>query len=63
MITGMALVTTAEAAKQLGVATRTLQRWASEGLVTPDLVTPGGHQHWDVERLRAQLRELRERGE
>jgi excisionase family DNA binding protein len=59
----MALVTTAEAAKQLGVATRTLQRWASEGLVKPDLVTPGGHQRWDVEHLREQLRELQERGE
>jgi excisionase family DNA binding protein len=61
MITAMALVTTAEAAKQLGVATRTLQRWAADGLVTPDLVTPGGHQRWDVERLREQLREIQER--
>lgn len=59
----MALVTTAEAAKQLGVATRTLQRWAADGLVIPDLVTPGGHQRWDVARLREQLRELQERGE
>lgn len=54
MITGMALVTTAEAAKQLGVA---------DGLVTPDLITPGGHQRWDVDRLRAQLRELQDRDE
>jgi DNA-binding transcriptional MerR regulator len=62
MITDMGkLVPTAVAAKELGVATRTLQRWAAEGLVTPDLVTPGGHQRWDVDRLKAELRELRER--
>ena len=57
------LVPTATAAKELGVATRTLQRWATEGLVKPDLVTPGGHQRWDVDQLRAQLRDLQQRDE
>jgi DNA-binding transcriptional MerR regulator len=52
------LVPTAEAARELGVGVRTLQRWAAEGLVEPDLVTPGGHQRWDVDRLKADLRAL-----
>lgn len=57
----MALVPTGVAARELGVASTTLQRWVKAGLVTPDLVTPGGHLRWDVDRLRAQLRSLRER--
>ncbi|HWO62210.1 MAG TPA: MerR family transcriptional regulator [Umezawaea sp.] len=57
------LVTTSEAAKQLGVGTSTLQRWAKDNVVSPDLVTPGGHMRWAVEHLRDQLRELRQRGE
>ena len=35
-------------------------RWAAEGLIEPDLITPGGHMRWDVERLRQQLRDLAE---
>lgn len=50
-----ALVSTGEAARTLGVNVRTLQRWAAEGLVTPDWITPGGHMRWDVDRL---LREV-----
>lgn len=57
----MDLVPTAVAAKQLGIGVRTLQRWASEGLVTPDLVTAGGHKRWDVDRLRQQLKDLQQR--
>jgi DNA-binding transcriptional MerR regulator len=59
----MALVSTARAAKELGVAARTLQGWATRGLIKPDLVTQGGHYRWDVERLRIELREKRERDE
>jgi DNA-binding transcriptional MerR regulator len=58
-----ALVTTGEAARAIGVGRATLARWWAEGLVTPDLVTAGGHARWDVERLRQQLRDLRERPE
>ncbi|MCS7479262.1 MerR family transcriptional regulator [Umezawaea endophytica] len=57
------LVTTSEAAKELGVGTSTLQRWAKDKVVSPDLVTPGGHMRWDVDNLRDQLRELRQRDE
>lgn len=52
---------TSVAAKELGVGVRTLQRWAAEGLVEPDVVTPGGHQRWDVDRLKAQLKALQQR--
>lgn len=55
------LVTTGDAAKALGIGRRTLARWAAEGLVEPDLVTPGGHARWDVEKLRAQLKALQQR--
>ncbi|MCD2193545.1 MerR family transcriptional regulator [Actinomycetospora endophytica] len=53
------LVSTSEAAKAVGVSARSLARWAQEGTLEPELVTPGGHLRWDVERLRQQLRELR----
>lgn len=56
-------MTTAEAAKEIGVAARTLQGWATRGLVTPDLVTPGGQFRWDVDRLREELRSQRKRDE
>jgi hypothetical protein len=52
-------VHTSEAAKALGISARSLARWAAEGRITPDLVTPGGHMRWDVESLRSQLRQLR----
>ena len=55
------LVTTGQAAQELGIAPSTLTRWVERGLVAPDLTTAGGHYRWDVDRLRAELRELAER--
>lgn len=52
------LVRTSDAAKSLGISARSIARWASEGLIEPDLVTPGGHMRWDVSNLDRQLREL-----
>ncbi|TDD92728.1 MerR family transcriptional regulator [Saccharopolyspora karakumensis] len=52
-------VSTGDAAKAIGVDRRTLQRWAAEGVVEPALVTPGGHQRWDVDDLKEQLRKMR----
>lgn len=49
-------VTTGAAAKALGVASTTLQRWAHAGLVNPAMRTPGGHFRWDLDDLRKQLR-------
>jgi DNA-binding transcriptional MerR regulator len=57
------LVSTSEAAAELGVSVRTLQQWRHDGTVLPDVVTPGGHARWDVERLRRDLRDHRQRDE
>lgn len=58
----MPYVTTGQAARELGVDIRSLQRWVKAGLIEPDHVTPGGHMRWDVERVRADLRrQVRER--
>jgi len=52
-------VTTGEAAKALGVSTRTLQRYVKRGLITPDLTLPGsGEYRWDVANLRDQMNAL-----
>jgi DNA-binding transcriptional MerR regulator len=53
------LVSTGEAAKAIGVGRATLARWWADGLVTPALVTAGGHARWDVEDLKRQLRDKR----
>lgn len=55
----MPLVPTGVAARELGVASTTLQRWVKAGLVTPALITPGGHLRWDLDALKAQLRDAR----
>jgi excisionase family DNA binding protein len=55
-VTDVQYVTTAEAARRIGVGVSTLQRWAAQGLVTPAWRTPGGQARWDVDDLKAQLR-------
>lgn len=58
----MQYVSTGQAAKALGVSTRSLQQWAKDGLIEPDFRTSGGHMRWDVDRVRAELRaNLRDR--
>lgn len=52
----MPYVTTSEAARQLGVGVRSLQRWVKQHQIEPDYRTPGGHMRWDVDRLRDELR-------
>lgn len=49
------LVTTTDAAREVGVSARSLARWAQEGRVRPTVRTPGGHLRWDVDQLRRQL--------
>lgn len=46
------LVSIAEAAQFLGVATQTLRRWEREGRLVPDERTPGGRRRYDLARLR-----------
>lgn len=57
------LVTTTQAARELGISRRTLAAWWHDGLVEPAFVTAGGHGRWDVEKLREALRALRTRDE
>jgi predicted site-specific integrase-resolvase len=57
------LVTSGHLAKALGVSRGAVNRWLNEGLISPDLTTPGGHHRWNVDRVRAQLRELRQRND
>jgi excisionase family DNA binding protein len=57
------LITTAQAAKQLGISSRTLVRYAERGYVTPAMVLPSGHRRWRLSEIRAQIKELRERGD
>jgi excisionase family DNA binding protein len=57
------LLSTGEAARALGLSTRSLARWAQEGKVTPALVTPGGQYRFDLDDLRRQLRDQQKREE
>lgn len=57
------LVTTAELARVLGINTRTIQRWRAQGVLTPEVSTPGGHARWDIEKVKQQLRALSEQPE
>ena len=57
------LVTTPEAARQLGISARTLQRYVNAGWITPELTLPSGRYRWDVARLRDQINALGQGGE
>ncbi|QYN36605.1 helix-turn-helix domain-containing protein [Pseudonocardia sp. DSM 110487] len=62
------LLTTTQAARELGVSARSLARWAQEGRLKPALITPGGDKRsgrylWDLDDLRDQLLKLRTRPE
>ncbi len=54
-------ITTGELARALDVPPGAVRKWARDGLITPALVTGGGHYRWDVDQVRAQLRDLNER--
>lgn len=45
------LISSGEVAQMLGVDRRTITRWASEGTIKPDIVTPGGHRRYSRERI------------
>jgi excisionase family DNA binding protein len=62
-VTDPELLTTAQAAQQLGVSRRTLARYAERGQLAPTLVLPSGHLRWNLEDVRRQLRALRAPGD
>jgi DNA-binding transcriptional MerR regulator len=55
------LLSTGEAARELGISRRTLAHYPKTGQLEPSLVLPSGYYKWDVEDIRRQLRELRGR--
>ncbi|WP_308257616.1 helix-turn-helix transcriptional regulator [Pseudonocardia lacus] len=54
------LLTSQELADAIGLSVRTIQRYRSEGLITPALVSLGGHARWDEDEVRAQMRKILE---
>jgi hypothetical protein len=56
-------LTTAVAAKRVGVSRMTLIRYAEQGYVSPSRVLPSGHRRWKLSELQRQLRELPPRSE
>lgn len=54
------MLTSAQAAKVLGISARTLTRYAERGQLIPTLTLPSGHLRWSLEDIRRQMRELRE---
>jgi excisionase family DNA binding protein len=49
------LVSTGDAAKELGVSRQTLSRWVLEGRVTPAARTAGGQYRFRISELKKQL--------
>jgi excisionase family DNA binding protein len=57
------LLTTAQLARELGVTSRTIVRWAERGWISAAETFPSGHRRWDLEDVRDQLAAARDRGE
>jgi excisionase family DNA binding protein len=55
-----ALITTGQAARELGVSAATLTRWAASGKAVPAQRTAGGHYRWKLADLRRQVRGIPE---
>lgn len=55
------LVTTGEVARAIGVDPATVSRWVKRGLIEPETFTAGGQARFDLENVREQLREIRNR--
>jgi hypothetical protein len=55
------LVATGLAARELGIDGGSLVRWWQHGLVTPAVITAGGHARWGIQELRQQLKDRRQR--
>jgi DNA-binding transcriptional MerR regulator len=56
-------VTTGQLAAKLGVSRSAILKWHAAGLIEQELTTPGGHLRWDVDAVRAHLKEQRQRAD
>lgn len=54
------LLSSGELADALGLARRTVSKYAKEGLIVPELITPTGRYFFDEDDVRRQLRAMRE---
>jgi RyR domain/MerR family regulatory protein len=52
---GSRFITTGQAARELGISSATLTRWAAKGIVNPAERTAGGHFRWHLAALRRQV--------
>jgi excisionase family DNA binding protein len=52
------LLSSGQAAEELGIDRSTLWRAVKSGDITPTEITPGGHFRFDLDDLRRQIREL-----
>lgn len=52
------LLTTGEAAREIGIAGKTLSKYVRDGKIKPTFRLPSGHLRWDIEHLKTQVRAL-----
>jgi predicted site-specific integrase-resolvase len=57
------MLTTAEAARVVGIHRKTLSAYVGRGWIKPTLRLPSGHMRWEIDDLKRQLRELDEQRE
>lgn len=57
------LVTTAQAAKELGIAPSTMAKYARRGILRPAVRLPSGQLRWRMADVHAQLAELERRAD
>lgn len=55
------LLTTSQAARELGISSRTLAQYARDGVLRPKLVLPSGHLRWSLDDLMRQLEEIQQK--